>query len=131
MSIENNIASIAKSLERIADALTSSDKTTSLQVVQQPVVSAPPVAPVQQTYIPAPPVPVSFPAPVIAPTGLPFTDKAGMTKWIMDEYKAMGATKGARIQQVLESIGHKNVNDVTPDKFAALVAGIEVLKAQP
>lgn len=92
-------------------------------VPQPPAVVEAPAAPV----MPAPPV---FVAPVAAPapTGAPFSDSKGLIDYVMSSYKAMGAEKGGRIQQVLVGLGYQNINDVKPEHYAALFAGIEALK---
>lgn len=104
-----------------------------------PVVAAPapiptptPVAPVitPVASIPVPP-PVVI-APVVAPPApsgvVPFVDQKGMIKYVMDTYKALGASRGADIQAVLTGIGTANINEVKPEHYAALFAGIEALK---
>ena len=95
-----------------------------------PVQPAPAVAPVP-VAAPAMPAPPTFtaPAPVApAPTGVPFTDGKGLIGYVMDAYKAMGPQKGAQIQTVLTGLGYQNINDVKPEHYAALYAGVETLK---
>ena len=147
MTIENNLASIAKSLELIAAALTTKNANpTPIPVTAQPAavpVAPAPVVPVAQTptpfAIPAPPVfqapaPVATPAPapVAAPVQAvspsPFADKNAMMDFVLSSYKALGSEKGAKIQDVLTTIGYKNINDVPVEKWADLKAGIEALK---
>ena len=154
--IENNLASIAKSLELIAAALTQKNANPTpvaapAQPVSIPVVAAPVAAPVvrqapampapvvqQAPAMPAPPVfqapaPVATPAP--APVAAPvqvaspsaFADKQAMMDFVISSYKALGAEKGAKIQDVLTSIGYKNINDVPPEAWGNLKAGIEAL----
>ena len=143
MSLENNLASIAKSLELIATALTQKNANPTpitapaqpvsvpVAAVPAPVVAAPvmPALPVFQA-----PVPVVTPAPapavalVQAPTPSPFADKNAMMDFVMTSYRALGAEKGAKIQDVLTTIGYKNINDVPVEKWADLKAGIEALK---
>ena len=93
-----------------------------------PVQAVPqPPAVVEAPVMPAPPV---FIAPVAAPApaGAPFSDSKGLIDYVMSSYKAMGAEKGGRIQQVLVGLGYQNINDVKPEHYAALFAGIEALK---
>jgi hypothetical protein len=78
----------------------------------------------------------TFAAPVAAPVaaapvagGAPFTDGAGLIQYVMGVYKEIGATKGAMIQGVLGNLGYQNINDVKPEHYAALFAGVEALKA--
>jgi hypothetical protein len=47
--------------------------------------------------------------------------------WVMDKYKALGRERGGKIQDVLNSLGIANINDMDPSKYAAFVAGVEAL----
>jgi hypothetical protein len=47
----------------------------------------------------------------------------------MASYKALGPQKGAMIQGVLTQLGYANINDVKPEHYGQLFAGIEALKA--
>jgi hypothetical protein len=99
-----------------------------------PVVAAPLAqpAPVAAPVMPAPPAFVA-PAPVTAPApqatgGAPFNDGKGLIDYVMSAYKALGAAKGSQIQNVLVSLGYQNINDVKPEHYGALFAGVEALK---
>lgn len=141
MSLENNLASIAKSLELIAAALTQKNAnptpiTAPAQPVPVPAVAAP-VMPALPVFTPAAPTPtapvmaIPTPVAVAAPTPVsasPFSDKNAMMDFVMTSYRAMGAEKGAKIQDVLTAIGYKNINDVDPAHWGALKSGIEALK---
>ena len=142
MSLENNLASIAKSLELIAAALTQKNANPTpitapaqpvsvpVAAVPAPVVAAPvmPALPVFQAPVPVvTPVPAPVVAPVQALTPSPFADKNAMMDFIMSSYRSMPAEKGAKIQDVLTSIGYKNINDVLPEHWAALKNGVELL----
>lgn len=106
--------------------------------VPTPPVAAPaaPVANVEvsATPTPAPATPVvpEIPAPPAvatqAPAGAPFNDVSGMIQYVMGAYKALGPQKGAEIQAVLTGLGYQNINEVKPEHFGALFAGIEALK---
>jgi hypothetical protein len=63
-----------------------------------------------------------------APTGAPFSDPKGLIDYVMSAYKALGAAKGSNIQGVLVSLGYQNINDVKPEHYGQLFAGIEALK---
>jgi hypothetical protein len=105
----------------VAPALAPVVKAEPAPVVAAPVVAAP--------AMPAPPTfvaPAPAPAPVI--TGAPFSDGKGLIDYVMGAYKALGAAKGAQIQTVLVSLGYQNINDVKPEHYGALFAGIEALK---
>lgn len=148
MSLENNLASIAKSLEIIATALTQKNAnptpiTAPAQPVSVPVAAVPapvvaaPVMPALPVFTPAVPTPTApvmvtpVPVAVAAPTpavASPFSDKNAMMDFVMTSYRALGAEKGAKIQDVLTSIGYKNINDVPVEKWADLKAGVEALK---
>lgn len=79
--------------------------------------------------MPAPPAFVA-PAPAApAASGAPFTDGKGLIDYVMGAYKALGPQKGAQIQGVLTGLGYQNINDVKPEHYGALFAGVEQLKA--
>lgn len=89
--------------------------------VAAPVPVVPPVA-----VMPAPP---TFTAPPpAAPTAAPFSDAKGLMDYVMSAYKALGPQKGAQIQQVLTGLGVSTINEVKPEQYAALFAGVEALK---
>ena len=97
-------------------------------VVVQPAPVAPaPVAVSPSNVMPAPPVFAPAPAPA-APTSVPFTDGKGLIDYVMGVYKKIGAARGQEIQNVLTAMGTPNINDVRPDQYAALFAGIEAIK---
>ena len=140
MSLEAKIELLTESVTRLIDALNAqqtaivapSAPAPQPQPVKEavPVVEEVPVAPAAPTPAPAMPAPPVFVAPVVeaAPTGAPFTDGKGLIDYVMSAYKAMGAEKGARIQNVLVSLGYANINDVKPEHYGALFQGIEALK---
>lgn len=96
-----------------------------------PVVAAPaPVAVAPAPVMPPPPVFLAPPvvAPVVAAPVAPFGDPKGLIDYVMSSYKTLGPQKGAAIQGVLSGLGVANINDVKPEQYAALWAGIEALK---
>ena len=101
-----------------------------------PVVQAAPApAPVVAASVVAAPVmpaPPSFVAPAPAPAPMagnaPFSDGKGLIDYVMGAYKALGAAKGSNIQGVLVGLGYQNINDVKPEHYGQLFAGIEALK---
>lgn len=94
----------------------------------QPVVSAPvTVASIPQGFVQDAAPAVVAPAPV-SPSNAPFSDHKALLAYVMDAYKALGP-QGMRIQEVLNSLGTKNINDVKPEMYGQLYAGVEALKA--
>jgi hypothetical protein len=93
-----------------------------------PVAAPAPAAPAPAA--PAMPAPPTFqPAPAAAAlTGAPFSDPKGLIDYVMSAYKALGPQKGAQIQQVLTGLGYGNINDVKPEHYGALHAGVEALR---
>lgn len=149
MSIENNLAVIAKSLERIATAMeqrTTAAPTPATQqqvlgaAVQAAAVATAPVASEfgrgpfvaesapPSTTMPAGPNFMTPAAPTVATNVVPFTDGKGLVAYVMDAYKTMGPEKGAGIQGVLGSLGYQNINDVKPEHYADLYSKVEALK---
>lgn len=92
-----------------------------------PVVTAPVAAPAP--VMPPPPTFSAVPAAPAAPAAVPFNDQKSLITYVMGAYSALGPTKGAQIQGVLTSLGCTNINDVKPEQYAALFAGVEALKA--
>ena len=136
MSIENHLAALTAAVVELTAALkagntgtatvpqTSAPRMTATEVIQaQPQMFQAPAA-----QMPAPPS-FAAPAPVTqqAPA-VPFSDGQGLIAYVMDAYKSMGPTKGAGIQGVLTSIGVQNINDVKPEQYGTLYAGVEALK---
>ena len=135
MSIEQNIAALTAAVIELTNAIRASGTTTVPQAAVAVTTAAPPVAanfaPSVAPAMPAPPTfaPPAFTAPAapVAPSA-PFTDGAGLIAYVMGAYKEMGPAKGANIQGVLTSLGYQNINDVKPEHYAALYAGVEALK---
>lgn len=146
MSLENKIEALTAAVIALTAKLESSNVAPAAPVAPAPapvvevapVVAAPLAQPVP-VAAPAMPAPPAFvaPAPVIAPAqqvagGAPFSDGKGLIDYVMNAYKALGAAKGAakgaQIQNVLVSLGYQNINDVKPEHYGALFAGVEALK---
>jgi hypothetical protein len=96
--------------------------------IPTPTPVAPVIAPVASIPVPPPVVTAPVVAPPVPSGVVPFVDQKGMIKYVMDTYKALGASRGADIQAVLTGIGTSNINEVKPEHYAALFAGIEALK---
>ncbi len=103
-------------------------KAAPAPVAAAPVAPAP-VAPAPAAVMPPPPVFTAPAAPAPVAGKAPFTDGKSMIAYVMGVYKQLGAEKGASIQKVLDAIGTKNINDVTPAHYDALYQGVEALKA--
>jgi len=140
MSLENKIEALTAAVVALTAKLESSNVAASAPVAPAPapVVQAAPVhvsvvdTPTPVAAAPSMPAPPSFvaPAPVAAPaaTGAPFSDPKGLIDFVMASYKALGPQKGALIQGVLTGLGYQNINDVKPEHYGALFAGVEALK---
>ena len=150
MSLELKIEALTAAVVALTAKLESSNVTAAapvapapapvVQVAPAPVatpapapVAAPVAAPAPVAAAPAMPAPPSFvaPAPVAAPApaGAPFSDGKGLIDYVMSSYKALGPQKGAMIQGVLVNLGYQNINDVKPEHYGQLFAGVEALKA--
>jgi hypothetical protein len=138
MSIEQKIEALTAAVVALTAKLESSNVAAPAPVAPAPapVVQAAPVAaapaPVAAPVAAAPvmPAPPAFVAPVAAPapTGAPFSDGKGLIDYVMGAYKALGPQKGAQIQGVLTGMGYQNINDVKPEHYGTLFAGVEALK---
>jgi hypothetical protein len=146
MSLENKIEALTAAIEslnrNICEGMIPMMTRQSLDTIGKAfnVSPAAPVAPapapvvevapvVAAPVMPAPPAFVT-PAPAPAPVagGAPFSDGKGLIDYVMSAYKALGAAKGSQIQNVLVSLGYQNINDVKPEHYGALFAGVEALK---
>ena len=131
MSLEAKIEALTAAVVALTAKLEAKAAPAAPVVIAAPAPSAPqtftapaPVAPV--VAMPAPP---SFVAPApAAPAGAPFSDPKGLIDYVMTSYKTLGPQKGAQIQTVLTSMGYGNINDVKPEHYGALFAGVEALK---
>ena len=136
MSLELKIEALTAAVIALTAKMESGTVTPAaapVVVAPAPVVAAPaPVAApvVAAPVMPAPPAFMAAPvaAPVAVAAGAPFTDGKGLIDYVMSAYKALGAAKGANIQGVLVGMGYQNINDVKPEHYGALFAGVEALK---
>lgn len=126
MTIEAKIEALTAAVVALTATLGNRTPTVAVAAVAAPVPApvAAPVAPV--AAMPAPPTFVA--PPPAAPAGAPFSDPKGLMDYVMSSYKALGPQKGAQIQGVLGSIGASTINEVRPEQYAALFAGVEALK---
>jgi hypothetical protein len=148
MSIESKIEALTAAIVTLTAKLESSNVAPAAPVAPAPapVVQAAPVTVTVVDPVPAAPAPVvtapgavtlAMPAPpsfieVVAPAptpaGAPFTDAKGLMDYVLASYKSMGQEKGAMIQGVLTTLGYQNINEIKPEHYSALYAGVEALK---
>lgn len=124
MTIESTLASIASSLDRIATALESKP----VQAVSAPV-AAPVQAPITPVTTPVATVatPVAAPQQTPAPTPTAPIAPFNLAHFVVESYKALGPVKGAGIQQILQSVGAKNINDVKPEHYETVKNAVNAL----
>ncbi len=130
MSLEAKIEDLTAAIHALVAAM-GQRPAQAATVAPAPVAAPVPApAPVAAPVMPPPPTfsapPVAAPA---APAAAPFTDQKSLITYVMGAYSALGPQKGAQIQGVLTSLGCTNINDVKPEQYAALFAGVEALKA--
>jgi hypothetical protein len=138
MSLEQKIEALTAAVVALTAKLESSNVAAPAPVAPAPapVVQAAPVTvsvvdtPAPVAAAPVMPAPPAFVAPAPAPvaSGAPFTDGKGLIDYVMGAYKALGPQKGAQIQGVLTGMGYQNINDVKPEHYGQLFAGVEALK---
>jgi hypothetical protein len=137
MSLEAKIEDLTAAIHALVAAM-GQRPVQAATVAPAPVAAPVPApAPVVAALVAAPapvmPPPPTFSAPPVAapaaPAAAPFTDQKSLITYVMGAYSALGPQKGAQIQTVLTSLGCTNINDVKPEQYAALFAGVEALKA--
>ena len=137
--LENKIEALTAAVIALTAKLESSNVAPAAPVAPAPVpvVEIGPVVGTPATVVVAPvapamPAPPTFVAPIPAAvpvaTGAPFSDGKGLIDYVMASYKTLGSAKGAQIQNVLTQLGYQNINDVKPEHYGALFAGVEALK---
>jgi hypothetical protein len=135
MSLEAKIEDLTAAIHALVAAMGARPVAAPAAAPAAPALVAPtPATPAPVAAAPAMPAPPVFapPAPVAPAATLPkapFTDQKSLIDYVMSSYKTLGVAKGAQIQQVLVSLGHQNINDVKPENYDALFAGVEALKA--
>jgi hypothetical protein len=121
----NNVAPVAQ----VAQAVPTVAAIHVAPVAAPVVAAAPVIATASPSNMPAPPTFMVASAPVAAVhAGLPFSDPKGLITYVMSAYTALGPQKGAMIQGVLTGLGYQNINDVKPEHYGQLFAGVEALK---
>lgn len=134
MSLEAKIDALTAAVTALTAVLAAQRPAQTATVAAAPVPAPAPVVPAP-VAAPAPvmPPPPTFSAPPVAapaaPAAVPFGDQKSLITYVMSAYSALGPQKGAQIQNVLTSLGCTNINDVKPEQYSALFAGVEALKA--
>jgi hypothetical protein len=145
MSLENKIEALTAAVTALTAQLQAGNVAPAAPVAPTPapvVQAAPVTVTVVDTPAPAMPAPPAFTPAAMAPamnplptatatsttSNAPFTDPKGLIDFVMASYKALGPQKGALIQGVLTGLGYQNINDVKPEHYGALFAGVEALK---
>jgi hypothetical protein len=138
MSLELKIEALTAAVTALTAQLQAGNVAAPAPVAPTPapVVQAAPVAapvmPAPPTFTPAAMAPAMNPLPTATATSTtssaPFSDPKGLIDYVMGAYKALGPQKGALIQGVLTGLGYQNINDVKPEHYGALFAGVEALK---
>lgn len=150
MSIENKIAELIAALDRNTEALNKpfqesvSSFNKSITVDPKPSSTTTTVAPEPVSTIltyetvpiaqsasvmPAPPsfAPLVMPVAQPAPTAIPFNDIAGLIKYATDKFYALGANS-AQIGNVIQEMGHSNIEHIPPDQFKIFFDKVEAIK---
>lgn len=133
MSLETEIKNLAAAVIALTAKIEGINVASAAPVAQAVVATPAPVAAPVSVAAPAPVMPAMptfvAPAPAAPVAGAPFSDPKGLLEYVMGAYKTLGAVKGAEIQGVLTAMGYQNINDVKPEHYAQLHAGVEALKA--
>lgn len=138
MSLEFKIEALTAAVVALTAKLEAGAAPAAPAVIAAPAPLAPqtftmPAVPAPVAPAPVMPAPPSFVAPAPAapaPAGAPFSDPKGLIDYVMTSYKTLGPQKGAEIQKVLTGMGYGNINDVKPEHYGQLYAGVEALKGQ-
>lgn len=128
MSLEQQIEALNNTIQKLITTLEQSsvapaEKPKKAAKAAEPVVEAVANEPEPQDVVVE-----AVPAPQPVVSEAPFTDANGLVSYVMASYKTLGPQKGLEIQGVLNSMGYANINDVKPEHYGQLYAGIEALK---
>lgn len=124
MSLETKVAELTAAIDRLTQII---HLHGAGPVQQAPVVPAappvlPPPMPALPTFAPPPAVPVV--------EAVPFQSSQGLIEWATQAFHGLEAQqkgKGARLAEVLSSLGAPDLTSVRPDQYAAFVAGVAAL----
>lgn len=143
MSLETEIKTLAAAVVALTAKIEGINVAPAAPVAQAPAPVDGPITGFSHPAAAIAPAPVATPAPVAMPAapsfvapapvaapaaGAPFNDPKSLLEYVMGAYKALGADKGQQIQGVLTQLGYQNINDVKPEHYAQLHAGVEALK---
>lgn len=124
--------SVEKTTTNIYAPLRTDDEVKSAPVVVKPAPMPEPLPVVlPPPAVAMPPVPTFAPSPVVPQVThgkAPFNDAKGLMDYLMKSYTTLGSEKGAKIQDVMKMLGANAVNEVKPEQYDALFAGVEALK---
>lgn len=101
-------------------------------VVQSVAAPAAPATVSPSNPMPAAPVFTTAPAaPAPAPVAnvqVPFSDANGMTQYVLNVYREIGPQRAQGIQAVIQQLGVTNINDIKPEQYGQLWAGVEAVR---
>jgi hypothetical protein len=125
MSLEQKIDNLVSVIEKLVSVIEA--KSVPTVVAQPEKLSAKP-AEVPVAALSMPPLPdFAAPAPATLRPSAPFSDPKSMIQYVTEAWKALGP-KGPKMQEVIIGLGHHNINEIRPDQYGALYAGVEALK---
>lgn len=108
-----------------APVVTQSAPAPAVAPVTVPAPAAPaPAMPAAPVFAPAP----AAPAPVMTAVEVPFSDNNGMTQYVLNVYREIGPQRAAGIQAVIQQLGVTNINDIKPEQYGQLWAGVEAVR---
>lgn len=108
-----------------APVVTQSAPAPAVAPVTVPAPVAPaPAMPAAPVFAPAP----AAPAPTAPAVEVPFSDNNGMTQYVLNVYREIGPQRAAGIQAVIQQLGVTNINDIKPEQYGQLWAGVEAVR---
>jgi pyruvate dehydrogenase E2 component (dihydrolipoamide acetyltransferase) len=122
----NDVAPVA---QPPAPVVTQSAPAPAVAAVTVPTLA--PAAPVAAPAMPAAPVfapAPAAPAPAVPAVEVPFSDSNGMTQYVLNVYREIGPQRAAGIQAVIQQLGVTNINDIKPEQYGQLWAGVEAVR---
>jgi hypothetical protein len=118
----NDVAPVAQAP---APVVTQSAPAPAVAPVTVPTPApAAPAMPAAPVFAPAP----AAPAPTAPAVEVPFSDNNGMTQYVLNVYREIGPQRAAGIQAVIQQLGVTNINDIKPEQYGQLWAGVEAVR---